>query len=571
MLSELSIENFAIIDRLVLPFEAGFSVLTGETGAGKSIIIDALQAALGARIPGDVVRGDARSATVEAVFQWPQAEADGLMTLLDQYGIEPDECIILRRDVGATGRSTGRLNGRAVPVSVLSAAGSLLVDIHGQSDHLSILRRDRQLEVLDRYGSLMPLRSDVAEAIKRFGRARRALDELTTGRREAEQRLDLLRFQVQEIESAQLRDSEEEELEAERHLLSNAERLTHLSANGYEALQGDSASVLEGLAQSTRSVQELASIDPNLSQLSERLQAAQYELEDIAQDLRRYRDAVDYDPKRLNSIEERLELLARLKRKYGASVSEILDFGARARREMEDVEQFDSRFECLTAEAAEAERSAGELAQALSNRRTATAKRLAGEVRDALQDLGLKGSEFEVDVSRAISPDGLQLPGQDSRVVYTQTGVDSVTFMVSFNPGEPIRPLDRVASGGETSRFLLALKSVLAEADHTPTLIFDEVDVGIGGRSAIHVGERMRQLAQAHQVISITHLPQIAALADQHVTVAKKTVSGRVTVGVRTVEGADRISEIAEMMSGTGTEAARRNAEELLQAAHPAK
>src|SRR5947209_3810777 len=348
MLSELSIENFAIIDRLLLRFSPGFTVLTGETGAGKSIIIDALQTALGARVGADVVRGDARFAAVEAVFDRSAADGDDpLATILKENGIEDEGSLIVRREINPSGRNTARINGRAVPLSVLSSIGSLLVDIHGQSDHLSILRRDRQLEVLDRYGDLLSLRAQVAGAIKEYARLQESLDTLQAGQREAAQRLDLLRFQVQEIESAQLEAGEDEELEIERNRLNNAERLTGLATSIYEGLHGESGGTLDGIYAAVATARELSVIDAAVTGLAERLEAVQYELEDIAQEMRHYRDAVEYDPQRLDEIETRLDLLTRLRRKYGATTAEVIAFGKRARAEMEDVENLDERLESL--------------------------------------------------------------------------------------------------------------------------------------------------------------------------------------------------------------------------------
>jgi len=572
MLTELSIENFAIIDALRVRFDSGLTVMTGETGAGKSILIDALQVAMGARAGAEVVRDGAPFGAVEAIFERPKSgRQEALEALADEYGLDADECFILRRELNAGGRSSGRVNGRTVPISVLSAFGSLLVDLHGQSDHLSILRRDRQLDVLDRYGGLASLRSTVANALDEYDRMRSRLQELTEGQREARQRLDLLRFQVDEIEAAQLRAGEEEELEAERNLLVNAERLTQLSAAAFEGLTGEAGGGLEAIQVSSVSVQELVVIDSGVAELAQRLQAVHYEVEDIAQELRRYRDAVEYDPHRLDAIEERIDTLSRLKRKYGATVPEVIAFGERARAEMEEVENLDERLATLQRQVGEAERRTGGLASELSLARGKTAEGLVEAMKEALRGLGLKGTQFEIELVQTPSTQGLTLPPDGARYAFTHSGVDSVTFLVSFNPGESMRSLDKVASGGETSRFLLALKSVLAAADETPTLVFDEVDVGVGARAGTSVGERLRELSSAHQVISITHLPQIAALADHHLTVSKKVRNGRVSVSVRSLDTPDRIIEIAAMMSGTGTEAARRNAEELLEAAQRAR
>lgn len=566
MLSELTIENFAIIDRLLVRFEPGFTAVTGETGAGKSIIVDALQAAVGARVGSDVVRSGAARAVVEAVFDLPVVNDAVLSQLLRDNGIDDDDCLVLRREIHAAGRSTGRLNGRAVPVSTLASIGALLVDIHGQSDHLSILRLDQQLLTLDRFGDLLNRRSQVGNAIKTWGQARSALDHLLGGQREAEQRSDLLRFQVNEIESANLRLDEDEELEWERKRLANAERLAQLAESAYQSMQGESASAIDAVNAALLATHDLVAIDPALTPVDERLQAAAYELEDLAQEFRRYRDGIEYDPARLQAIEERLDLLTRLKRKYGATLSDVIAFGEGARTALQEVENMDDRISELERTASDAEGVAASLADELSTARRAAAETLTRAMREALQGLGLKSTEFHIEVAQVPADDGLKVEGEN-RVAYSSSGIDTVTFHVSFNPGEPLRPLERVASGGETSRFLLALKSVLSHADRIPTLIFDEVDVGVGSRAGMVVGERLRGLASAHQVLSITHLPQVAALADHHLSVSKTLVEGRTGVEVRYLERPERVNEIAEMMSGTGTDTARRTAEELLEAA----
>lgn len=565
MLTELSIENFAIIERLLVRFSPGFTVLTGETGAGKSIIIDALQTALGARVSGDVVHAGARAAAVEAIFEGETFD-DAVTDVLRDLGIEDEGMLILRREVSTAGRGSARVNGRAVPLSVLGALGAALVDIHGQSDHLSVLRRDRQLDVLDRYGDLLGLRARVASAIREYVAARQRLEALSAGQREMEQRLDLLRFQAQEIQGANLHPAEEEDLQAERNLLTNAEKLTQLSSGAYRDLQGDAGAGIERVAAAAASLRELAGVDASLAPYAERLESAQYELEDLAQEIRHYRDRVEYDPARLDEIEERLDAITRLKRKYGATLDDVIAFGQQVQAELEDVENLDERLASLATEVERLEAAAGQLASDLSAARAAVGERLTAGMSGALQGLGLKGTAFEVEVGRREAEDGLPLP-DGRRYAFTSSGVDTAGFLVSFNPGEPTRAIEKVASGGETSRFLLALKSVLAGADRTPTLIFDEVDVGVGGRNGIVVGERLRALANEHQVISITHLPQVAALADEHLTVAKQVLNGATSVGVRPLDATERVTEIAEMMSGTGTAAARRSAEELLAAA----
>lgn len=566
MLSELSIEDFAIIDRLRVRFETGFTVLTGETGAGKSIIIDALQAALGARVSSDVVRSDARMAVVEAVFDAAELEDGELRTLLAENGIEEDDTLILRREISASGRGTARVNGRAVPLSLMAAAGARLVDIHGQSDHLSVLRRDTQRQLLDEYGGLIGLSEQVSVAAVDFRRTLVELEEMRAGQRAAEQQLDLLRFQSAEIVAAGLREGEEEELAAERNRLANAARLGELAESAYESLGGE-AGASEALGHGCRALADLVDIDDRVVGLAEQLQAASYEVDDVAESIRRYRDEVEFDPQRLTDVEERLDLLMRLKRKYGATVEEVIAFGDEVKRGIEDIENWDERVAALKVRLDQAGARAGRLVWELSLGRRAAAERLGDAMSAALQGLGLGRAEFTVSVGQEESEDGLEVQTEGRRFAYGPSGIDEVRFLVSFNPGEPLRPLERVASGGETARFLLALKSVLAGADRTPTLVFDEVDVGVGGRHGMVVAERLRTLARSHQVLAITHLPQVAALAEHHLTVGKAVEAGRTTVAAQELATSERVQEIAHMMAGTASETARRSAEELLEAA----
>jgi DNA repair protein RecN (Recombination protein N) len=568
MLTQLAIENFAIIDRLLVRFDAGFTVITGETGAGKSIIIDALQAALGARVPADTVRSGAKFASVEAIFDvagtpiYPTLEQ-----ICSELGIDLADGLMVRREINAGGRSSARLNGRAVPIGTVAAIGELLVDIHGQSDHLSVLRRDRQLDVLDRFGELLPLRREVADAVRRLTALRSSLDALQSGQRESAQRVDLLRFQVGEIEAAGLRPGEDADLDAQRAILGNAERLVTLSSDAHSSLTGDTTGAIDALNVALHDVRELAAIDATTAELLTRLDSVVIDVEDIAAELRRYSGRIEADPAELQSVEERLDLITRLKRKYGSTIEDVVAFGEQARHDLEDIENFDERVEMLQREMVAAEGSAGDAAGRLSRARCGAARTLAAQMRDALQGLGLKGTGFDVRIDWSDSSTGIPVPGTGRRLAYTSSGVDLASFLVSFNPGEELKALERVASGGETARFLLALKSVLAEADATPTLVFDEVDVGVGGRHGIVVGERLRALARDHQVISITHLPQVAALGDHHLTVNKAIAEGRTSTVIREIEAGDRVLEIAEMMSGTGSESAQRNAQELLDRA----
>ncbi|MGH2448347.1 MAG: DNA repair protein RecN [Chloroflexota bacterium] len=564
MLTELTIDNFAIIGHLQVRVEEGFTVVTGETGAGKSILVDALQAVLGGRTSSDAIRAGASNGAIEAIFELPDGFPE--RELLSQQGIEHDGTLILRRDFGASGRSTARINGRAIPLATLASLGAGLVDIHGQSNHLSMLKRDAQLDALDRYGDLLESRERTANALRAFSRGRDELRRLREGRREAEQRLDLLRFQHAEIQGAALSAAEDEELLAERSLLLSVEKRSLLATQAIDELGREVGGAVEAVYRAATAAAELAAIDPDQSQLAERVEGAHLELEDMLQDLRRYQDTIQIDPGRLEAVEERLDHIARLKRKYGATLSEVIDFGEEVARELEVLGNPEERLDVLAGEVERQAQEAGQLLAQLSAARRDAARQMEMAMGHALQGLGLRHTAFEIDIQQMDAEHGIELP-DGRRVAFTNSGADHVTFLVSFNPGEPPRPLDKVASGGETSRFMLALRSVLARVDRVPTLIFDEVDVGVGGRDGGVVGERLRGLSADHQVISISHLAQVAVQAGHHLHVSKEIIEERTDVQARYLDERERISEMAKMMSGTETEAARRIARELYETA----
>jgi DNA repair protein RecN (Recombination protein N) len=574
MLLELTINDFAIIEHCSVQFDRGFVAMTGETGAGKSIIVDALGAALGGKVGAEVVRAGAKGATVEAIFALDENLQTVKEFLAERELESGEDVLILRREISATGRSMSRINGRAVPTAVLATLGAHLADIHGQSEHLSLLRSERQLEMLDRYAGLQELRERFQREARVVTSVRRELAELLASQREAERRIDLLRFQVDEIERANLCRGEEEELINERRLLSNAERLTELATNAFEALHGNSdlPGAVDLLAAAAQALTELARIDPSFEATTELCHSLHYQAEDIAMTVRRYRDNVEYDPARLNEIEERLDLLARLKRKYGDTIEEILAFYEHARTDLENIEGFDERVTELRTALQEAEAKAAVDAATLSQARRDHAERFTAEVQAQLELLGLGKTRFEVQFEHRPDEEGLEvdLGDERGRFAFSSTGIDRVTFLVSFNPGEPLRPIEKVASGGETARFMLALKTVLSAADDIPTLVFDEIDTGVGGRSGQVVGAMLRGLAHKHQVISITHLPQIAAQASQHLKILKVQSAERTTVQVEELEGSTRVQELAEMLAGAQpSETARRSAEELLAMIRP--
>lgn len=573
-MTELTITDFAIIDRVQLQLAPGFNVLTGETGAGKSIIVDAVGQLLGDRADTTLIRAGAERARIEGVFTLNDPTVRVLMPLLEAYGLldSPDEArtLILTRELHRSGRSTARVNGRAVTVGVLQEIGQHLVDIHGQSEHLSLKRVREHVNFLDRYAGLEDQRRALAEAVAELRRVRDELEALRRDERELVRRADLLTYQVQEIAEAQLVPGEEEELTAEHNRLVNAERLL-LDANAvYEALYGEEepgASVADLLGEATRLLRGLERIDPTLKELREQAEALSYAVEDLAHAVRRYRDELEFDPARLAEVEQRLTLIANLKRKYGDSIEEILAFGQRAAEELARIAYSEERIAELEAAEERLLQRIGEMAAELSARRQEAAARLAQAVEGELERLRMSGARFVVQIQQTEAPEGVPVNG--TRYAFDATGIDRVEFLISPNPGEPPRPLARIASGGETSRLMLALKSTLAAADEIPTLVFDEIDVGIGGRVGHVVGQMLWGLtcgggAGGHQVLCVTHLPQVAVYADAHFQIRKVVEGERTVTRVRRLDDAARVEELSQMLGST-SKVTRQKAEEMLQ------
>jgi DNA repair protein RecN (Recombination protein N) len=576
MLLELSIRDFAIIAETRIGFEAGFNALTGETGAGKSILIDALGAVLGERTGSDVVRTGAKSARIEALFDVAALrEREDFRVALDELGVELDEDqLILSRELTASGRSVARVNGRTATASALARLGGFLVDIHGQSDHLSLLRPQEQLEMLDRFAGTVADRREIAADVEHLRHIEREIHDLTANARERAQRIDLLAFQASEIEAAALVEGEEEALIAERRVLSNATALiedvilTQALVSGSEDDFSGGESIpaaMAGLRQASTTLAHVAQIDPGAADLATRLDEVVVLLEDLSAELRDYRDGIEVDPARLVAVEERLDLIKSLRRKYGATITDINEVGRQAAEEL-------SRMTGGGADVAELERQAdalrrrlGSAATRLSERRAAAGAELGRAIERTMGELNMGRARFAVSVTQQDDPTGVPFSGDGRRVAIDATGADRVVFLLAPNAGETLKPVARVASGGETARLMLALKSILSAVDETPTLVFDEVDVGVGGRSGQVVGEKLWGLEDDHQVIVITHLPQIAAFADTHFRIAKGDIDGRVISRVERIADDERLDELAAMLDGLPvTDAARGNARAML-------
>lgn len=580
MLSELIIQDFAIIDQLHLRFEPGFNVLTGETGAGKSIIIDAVSLLLGGRADVELIRSGAPQATVEGMYVIDEEVQAVLNPLLEQDGLEGDDpaTLVLAREIRREGRNVSRVNGRSVTLKILREVGEHLVDIHGQTEHLSLMRVREHVELLDRYGELWPLREQFATLVRELRTVGRELASLRRDERELARRVDLLQYQVSEIDAARLEPGEDEDLAQERTRLANAEQLRELADEAYYALyggDGESASAVDLMQASARALVGLVRLDPSTVTLGEAVQTVSYQLEDLAESLRQYREQIEFNPQRLNQVEERLALIRSLQRKYGDSIEEVLAFADRARRELETIEHSEERIAELEVEEERLLHEVGRAGADLSVQRQEVGERLAVGIEAELEELSMARARFGVDITWRDDDRGAFVEGR--RVAFDLSGLDRVEFLVAPNVGEPLKPLVRIASGGETSRLMLALKTVLAQADRTPTLIFDEIDTGIGGRIGAVVGQKLWGLTvgdggkvRDHQVLCVTHLPQLACYGDLHFHVRKGVVGERTVTSVHPVDGREREIELAGML-GTLTEQTRASAREMLLASQQDK
>lgn len=554
MLSELRIRNFALIDRLTVRLGPGLNVLTGETGAGKSIIVGALSLLLGERASADVVRAGEDRASVEGVFD--VAGREDVARILDERGIDPDDdgLLVLKREVAVEGRNRAWINGSPTTAAVLGELGRALVDLHGQHEHQTLLRRDEQRAILDAYAASALLLARVREAHGAASTLRREIAGLDARRREAAQRADFLRFQAEEIEAASLRAGEEEELEDEARRLSHSEELQALSGGLADAVSGSERALLHEVGSLRRQIDQLVRIDPAQNEVRELYESAYYALQELGERMERYAAGIEHDPRRLDEIRRRQDLLFRLKTKYGQTLEEVLQVGTRARAELDLLENAEWELGALQKKLAAAEAELAAAAAELTAARQAAMERLSGEVSAVLPELGMGGGVFRAERVPLAEPGPF--------------GAEEVEFRVSLNRGFDPKPLSYVASGGEMSRIMLAIKTILARLDSVPTLVFDEVDAGIGGKVGLQVGEKMREVAGTHQVFAITHLPQIASRAHVHLLVRKGERDGRTTTDVLPLEADDRVHEIARMLGGDPESAVSlEHARELLERA----
>jgi len=557
MLKYLKINNIAIVTQVEVELSPGLTLFTGETGAGKSIVVDALGLVLGARASADLVRTGEETGTVEALWH---SEPGAAFAARHGLPVEADE-IVVRREVATNGRGRATVNGALVPVALLRELGVLLAAIHGQHEPQGLLDPTTHLDLIDEHAGLAPLRQEVAAAYGPLRAAGDALQALLSDRRELERRREMLAFQAAEIEKAALLPREDEDLRREKLLQANAGRLLALASEAYEAVYEQEDAALARLRAAYKRVEELAALDPAFAPYAEAWPALKAQVEDLAFTLRDYRERVQSTPGRLDEIETRLALIERLKKKYGASVDEVLAYGADCRRQADELGDPEERERALREEQDAARRTYLAAASRLSRERHEAAASFEKRVQGELKLLAMEKTRFQV----RFTPDRPSADGA-SPEGWTERGLEQAEFLLSPNPGEELRPLARIASGGELSRILLALKSV-ASLDATGlTLVFDEVDAGIGGRVADVVGRKLKGIAGRHQVLCVTHLPQVASQADHHFAVQKRVERGRTLTEVRTLSANERIEEVARMLGGeTVSDAARRHARELVK------
>ena len=567
MLTELRIENFAIIDHLSLTFNHGLVTFTGETGAGKSIIMDALELLLGGRADNTQIRTGSDRASIEGIFRITDQVRGPLHAILGREDLLDDpETLILGREIRRGNRNIARVNGRSVGVTLMREIGEYLVDIHGQSEHLSLLRVRQHLDLLDRYTGVQEWLDPYQKSYRRLVAVRQELSLLRQAERDAARRMDLLSYQINEIESASLTIGEDQELKEEHNRLSNAESLASLSQESLHLLDDstpDNPTISELMGSVVSALENLSQTDP--SQVSLYLDAGQvFEwISDLSTQLRDYQDTIEFNPQRLVAVEERISLMDNLKRKYGETIEDVLAFGGKAQVELETITNAGERILELEAEQDMLLKRLSEQGQKLSAVRHKAADKLQDAIGTELEDLKMSGARFRVDFQHRPDTDGVPLPTGEC-VAFDSNGLERVEFLIETNPGEGYKPLAKIASGGETSRFMLALKNVLAQADHVPTLVFDEIDQGIGGRVGTVVGQKLWRLATRHQVMCITHLPQLAAYGGQHYRVEKTIENERTITQVEDIGGESQIQELAQMM-GEVSVGTLQSAQEIME------
>lgn len=544
MLQELTIKDFAIIQDLNLSFNRGMTVLTGETGAGKSIIIDAVGLLAGGRGSSEFIRHGATKCVLEALFSLDGNP--GTYELLKTYGIDSDEdTVIIQRDIHRSGKSVCRINGRLVTIAILRLIGESIIDIHGQNEHQELMNPERHLSMLDQFGDkeLFLLKKSYQETYTRYRQVKKAYDKWQNGEQELAQRLDMLQYQTNEIEMAELLDGEEEELLEEKNLLLNYQKIMSALSISYDVLQGDDVNGIDLIGNAMTEMSSLEDIDDKFKNLSEAISSSYFQLQEAASDILRELDQMAYDEDRLNEIEKRLEIIKQLKRKYGDSIGEIKSYYEKIAAELEQILNRENHLTNMTDELARLSEELVKRGSQLSKKRRKVAKDIEQSIHEQLKELYMEKVVFEVQFFKTVatfSSEGAH-----------ESGFDEVEFYIATNMGEPLKPLAKVASGGELSRMMLAMKTIFSKSQGITSIIFDEVDTGVSGRVAQAIANKIYMVAVHSQVLCITHLPQVAAMADNHLYISKSIENDRTKTHVNALETAEKIEEIARMLAGT--------------------
>jgi DNA repair protein RecN (Recombination protein N) len=560
VLVELRLENYAVVDNLAVEFASGLNLLTGETGAGKSILIDALALLLGDKASADVIRSGAERATISAVFEVEGGAEKTVAAILESNGIDQeDESIILRREIAAGGKGRVFVNNQPATVAVLRQLAPYLATIHAQNESLLSFDAPTRLRLLDSFANTQL--DATGEAFSKWKNVHSRIAELERDEQDRLRLLDLWTFQAREIEEAKLQPGEDEHLETEKRVLANAEKIHSAAMNAFDLLYEGNASTSASLRSAQKHIEELARYEPKFQETMSTLETARISVEDVGASLRDYAGGIEASPEHLAEVEDRLAAMDRLKRKYGPTLEEVMNHGAEVSRKLSEMENKDEILRQLRAGLAQAAEQYLDAARVISRKRYESARKLEKLVEAEINDLAMK-STFRIEVS-----------GTDEEGNWTSAGFDQVVYMIATNPGEPLRPLEQIASGGELSRVMLALKASVESASGRKrssgaqrTLVFDEIDTGIGGRAAEAVGKKLKSLSRSNQLLCVTHLPQIATFADHHYLIEKKAVGGRTRTTVHLITGEERTEEVARMLSGAKlTETSRKHAEQMLK------
>lgn len=571
MLAQITIKDFAIIDEITVNFNDGLTVLTGETGAGKSIIIDAIQLLAGARASVEFVRHNSDEAWIEGIF-FIDNDNHNVYSILKELDIQVDDeegSIILQRIITAKGKSICRINGKLVTLSILKEVGQTLIDIHSQHETQSLMHPENHIKLLDYYefNKINLTKEAYLELYEELNELQKKFKQLTESEKQFNERTDLLSFQLNELQSANLEIGEDEELENERHRLMNYEKLFENLQLSYHSLFGDNKA-LDFLSQAATSLEQIEDIDPSFKKISEEIKSHYYGLEELSYQIRQHLDGLEYDPQRLDEVESRLHEINRLKRKYGREIEQLILLMIEMEEELEQLENKEVHLESLQKQILSLQKDTLVEAENLRKTRQQVAEKLKNEIKKELKDLYLEKAIFDVEFSTI---DG-DIIWKDKKVKLTKNGLDQIQFLISTNPGEPLKPLHKVASGGEMSRIMLALKRIFSEQQNVTSVIFDEVDTGVSGRVAQAIAEKINEISKKSQVICITHLPQVAAMADQHLLIEKELDKDRTKTKVIKLTKEQSVEELARMISGSElTETTKKHALELIEQANSVK